>query len=104
MLFKLPAQQLMEVTHHLCPKQFKSYVVDRAWHDPEAAAHAARTFCLWAQDHYKPPATTSIPDALGRINSNATEAFGKFNQNQCNINSHPVDPRRAPDASSRRLS
>ena len=87
MLFKLPAQQLMEVTHHQCPKQFKSYVVDRAWHDPEAASHAARTFSLWAQDHYNPPVTTSLPDALGRLNSSQREGFGNLNTTQTNINS-----------------
>ena len=91
MLFKLPAQQLMEVTHHLCPKQFKSYVVDRAWHDPEAAAHAARTFCLWAQDHYQPPVTTSIPDALGRIHSSAREAFTNISNSQDSISSNRDD-------------
>ena len=92
MLFKLPAQQLMEVTHHQCPKQFKSYVVDRAWHDPEAASHAGRTFSLWAQDLYQPPVTTSIPDALGRINTSAREAFGNISNTQRSINSDSVDP------------
>ena len=86
MLFKLPAQQLMEVTHHQCPKQFKSYVVDRAWHDPEAASHAARTFSLWAQDLYQPPVTTSVPDALGRMNHNHESAFGKLKETQNSIN------------------
>ena len=38
------------------------------WRDPEAEAHAARTFSLWAQDEYQPPVTTSVPDALGRMN------------------------------------
>ena len=87
MLFKLPAQQLMEVTHHQCPKQFKSYVVDRAWHDPEAASHAARTFSLWAQGHYHPPATTSIPDALGRIESSTREALTNISNSQDGITS-----------------
>ena len=87
MLFKLPAQQLMEVTHHQCPKQFKSYVVDRAWHEPEAAMHAARTFSLWAQDLYQPPVTTSIPDALGRIQSSTREAFKNISNSQDSITS-----------------
>ena len=86
-LFKLPAQQLMEVTHHQCPKQFKSYVVDRAWHDPEAASHAARTFSLWAQGLYHPPATTSIPDALGRIESSTRAALTTISNSQDGITS-----------------
>ena len=97
MLFKLPAQQLMAVTHNLCPKQFKRYVVNRASNDPEAAAHTARTFSLWAQNHYQPPATTSIPDALGRINTANRSAFGDLNNTQRCINTNCVDPQRAPD-------
>ena len=92
MLFKLPAQQLMEVTHHQCPKQFKHYVVDRAWHDPEAASHAGRTFSLWAQDLYQPPVTTSIPDALGRIHSSTREAFTNISNSQSSISSDRDDP------------
>ena len=86
MLFKLPAQQLMEVTHHRCPDQFQTYVVNAAWRDPEAEAHAARTFSLWAQDEYKPPVTSSVPDALGRMNDNNESAFGTLQQTQVTIN------------------
>ena len=86
-LFKLPAQQLMEVTHHRCPDQFQSYVVNAAWRDPEAEAHAARTFSLWAQDHYQPPVTTSVPDALGRMNHNHESGFGSLEKTQQSINS-----------------
>ena len=76
----------MEVTHHRCPDQFQSYVVNAAWRDPEAEAHAARTFSLWAQDEYQPPVTTSVPDALGRMNHNHETAFGKLKETQKNIN------------------
>ena len=76
----------MEVTHHRCPDQFQSYVVNAAWRDPEAEAHAARTFSLWAQDEYQPPVTTSVPDALGRMNHNHESAFGKLKEAQDNIN------------------
>ena len=84
----------MEVTHHRCPDQFQSYVVNAAWRDPEAEAHAARTFSLWAQGEYQPPVTTSVPDALGRIttkymvvmNHNHESAFGKLKEAQNNIN------------------
>ena len=32
-LFKIPAEQLMEVTHHQSPEQFQTYVVNSAWRD-----------------------------------------------------------------------
>ena len=32
-LFKIPAAQLMEVTHHRSPAQFQCYVVNSAWRD-----------------------------------------------------------------------
>jgi hypothetical protein len=91
-LFKLPAQQLMEVTHHRTPKHFKTYVVEAAWRDHEAEAHAGRTFSLWAQNHYEPPISTSVPDVLGRMNHNHATAFGNFQENQENINASAVDP------------
>ena len=87
MLFKLPAQQLIEVTHHRCPDQFQTYVVNAAWRDPEAEAHAARTFSLWAQGEYQPPVTTSVPDALGRMNHNHESGFGSLEKTQQSINS-----------------
>ena len=67
MHFKLPDQQLMGVTHHRSNDQFQTYVVNAAWQDPEAEAHAARTFSLLAQDQYKAPVTACVPDALGRM-------------------------------------
>ena len=84
-LFKIPDQQLMDVTHHKSHDQFQSYVVNATWRDPEAEAHAARTFSLWAQDHYKPPVTSSVPDALGRMNDNHESAFGSLKQTQVTI-------------------
>ena len=76
----------MEVTHHRCPDQIQTYVVNRGWRDPEAEAHAARTFSLWAQDEYQPPVTTSVPDALGRMNHNHESAFGSLGETQKSIN------------------
>ena len=32
-LFKIPAEQLMEITHHRSPAQFQTYVVNSAWRD-----------------------------------------------------------------------
>ena len=86
----------MEVTHHQCPKQFKSYVVDRAWPDPEAASHAARTFSLWAQDLYQPPDTTSIPHALARHQPSTREALTNISNSQDSITSNCADPWSAP--------
>ena len=85
MLFKIPDQQLMDVTHHKTHDQFQTYVVNAAWHDPEAEAHAARTFSLWAQDQYKAPVTACVPDALGRINENQESAFGSIKRTQTTI-------------------
>ena len=85
--FKLPAQQLMDVTHHRSHDQFQSYVVNASWRDPEAEAHAARTFSLWAQDEYKPPVTACMPDALGRINENQESGFKNLKRAQASINS-----------------
>ena len=58
-LFKIPAEQLMAITHHRSPAQFQTYVVNSAWRDrintrpdPEAEAHPARTFSLWASGHH----------------------------------------------------
>ena len=79
MHFKLPDQQLMGVTHHRSNDQFQTYVVNAAWQGPEAEAHAARTFSLWAQDQYKAPVTACVPDALGRINESQESAFGSIN-------------------------
>ena len=83
--FKLPDQQLMDVTHHRSHDQFQSYVVNASWRDPEAEAHAARTFSLWAQDEYKPPVTACMPDALGRINENQESGFKNLNRTQASI-------------------
>ena len=64
--------------------------------DPEAEAHPARTFSLWASGHHtagnirnrcKPPVTNSVPDALGRMNDTHENAFGSLKQTQTNINS-----------------
>ena len=85
MLFKIPDQQLMDVTHHRSHDQFQSYVVNASWRDPEAEAHAARTFSLWAQDEYKPPVTACMPDALGRINENQESGFKNLNRTQASI-------------------
>ena len=85
MLFKIPDQQLMDVTHHKSHDQFQSYVVNATWRDPEAEAHAARTFSLWAQDEYKPPVTACMPDALGRINENQESGFKNLNRTQASI-------------------
>ena len=85
--FKLPDQQLMDVTHHRSHDQFQTYVVNASWRDPEAEAHAARTFSLWAQDLYKPPVTACMPDALGRMNETHESAFGSIKQAQTSINS-----------------
>ena len=49
--FKIPEQQLMDVTHHRSPDMFQVYVVNASWRDPEAEAHAGRTFSLFAQGH-----------------------------------------------------
>ena len=86
-LFKLPAQQLMEVTHHRCPDQFQSYVVNAAWRDPEAEAHAARTFSLWAQGQYEPPITNSLPDTLGIMDKKHESAFNSLKRSHKDINS-----------------
>ena len=85
--FKLPDQQLMGVTHHRSNDQFQTYVVNAAWQDPEAEAHAARTFSLWAQDQYKAPVTACVPDALGRINESQESAFGSIKRTQTTISS-----------------
>ena len=85
MLFKIPDQQLMDVTHHKSHDQFQSYVVNASWRDPEAEAHAARLFSLWAQDHYTPPITACVPDALGRINESQESAFGSIKRAQTTI-------------------
>ena len=87
MLFKLPDQQLMDVTHHKSHDQFQSYVVNASWRDPEADAHAARLFSLWAQDHYKPPLTACVPAALGHIQEANKSAFGSITRTQKSINS-----------------
>ena len=52
---------------------------------PEAEAHAARTFSLWAQDEYKPPVTACMPDALGRINENQESGFKNLTRTQASI-------------------
>ena len=97
-LFKIPAAQLMEVTHHQSPAQFQCYVVNAAWRDPEAEAHPARTFSLWAQDHYKPPITNSVPDALGRMKDSNDTAFGSLHKVQATISQNIfVDPQGDPD-------
>jgi len=75
----------MDVTHHKSHDQFQSYVVNATWRDPEAEAHAARTFSLWAQDEYKPPVTACMPDALGRINENQESGFKNLNRTQASI-------------------
>ena len=49
--FKIPEQQLMDVTHHRSPDMFQVYFVNASWRDPEAEAHAGRTFSLFAQGH-----------------------------------------------------
>ena len=77
----------MDVTHHRSPDQFQTYVVNASWRDPEAEAHAARTFSLWAQDEYKPPVTACVPDALGRINESQESAFGSIKRTQKSISS-----------------
>jgi hypothetical protein len=57
--FKLPAEDLMQITHHQSPQQFQCYVVNSAWRDrintqsdPESEAHPARQFSLWASGHH----------------------------------------------------
>ena len=87
MLFKIPDQQLMDVTHHKSHDQFQSYVVNATWRDPEAEAHAARLFSLLAQDHYKPPITACVPAALGHIKETNKSAFGSIKRSQKSINS-----------------
>ena len=68
-LFKIPAEELMEVTHHQSPEQFHMECYEKlhavlcrqlglarsdhhARSDPEAEAHPARTFSLWASGHH----------------------------------------------------
>ena len=87
MLFKIPDQQLMDVTHHKSHDQFQSYVVNASWRDPEAEAHAARLFSLWAQDQYKPPLTACVPAALGDMKETHETAFGSIKKAQKCINS-----------------
>ena len=86
-LFKIPDQQLMDVTHHKSHDQFQAYVVNATWRDPEAEAHAARLFSLWAQDHYKPPISACVPAALGNIKETNKSAFGSIKRTQKSINS-----------------
>ena len=99
----------MQITHHQSPAQFQCYVVNSAWRDrvntesdPEAEAHPARTFSLWASGHHtadnpktnqnnkrnrcKPPVTNSVPDALGRMNETHENAFGSLKQTATSIN------------------
>ena len=101
--FKLPDQQLMDVTHHRSHDQFQSYVVNASWRDPEAEAHAARTFSLWAQDEYKPPVTACMPDALGRINENQESGFKNLKRAQASISLYTVDPPGAQEHPSRQV-
>ena len=77
----------MAVTHHKTHDQFQTYVVNASWRDPEADAHAARLFSLWAQDHYKPPLTACVPAALGHIQETTKTAFGSITRAQKTINS-----------------
>ena len=62
-LFKIPAAQLMEVTHHQSPAQFQCYVVNSAWRDriatPNPILKPRRT--RRARSVSGPPDTTSRP-------------------------------------------
>ena len=94
----------MQITHHQSPAQFQCYVVNSAWRDrvntesdPEAEAHPARTFSLWASGHHKPPVTSNVPDALGRMKDSHDSAFGSLQKVQGMINQNKlVDPQGDP--------
>jgi hypothetical protein len=86
-LFKIPDQQLMDVTHHKSHDQFQKYVVNATWRDPEAEGHAGRLFSLWAQDHYKPPLSACVPAALGHIDETNKSGFGSMKRAAKSINS-----------------
>ena len=62
-LFKIPAEQLMEITHHRSPAQFQTYVVNSAWRDRIATRNPIlkprRT--QRARSRYGPVDTTSRP-------------------------------------------
>ena len=54
-LFGIPWGQLMAVTHHKSPDQFRrcsgkypEHVVETTWHDNERDAAVARKFNLWS--------------------------------------------------------
>ena len=65
--------------------------------DPEAEAHPARTFSLWASGHHKPPVTSNVPDALGRMKDSHDSAFGSLQKVQGMINQNNlVDPQGDP--------
>jgi len=108
--FKLPAEHLMEVTHHQSPEQFQCYVVNSAWRDrimtrdpilrprrtqrerspsgpPDTTQRATQKQTKTKRSRCKPPVTNSVPDALGRMNDTHENAFGSLKQTQTNINS-----------------
>ena len=55
-LFGIPWEAMMSVTHHQCPKQFRrcplptnrGHVVESSWEDPERDAEIGRKFNLWS--------------------------------------------------------
>ena len=100
----MPAEQLMEVTHHQSPAQFQCYVVNSAWRDriitrvpilkpkltPPAPSPSGRLATIQRAknktNRCKPPVTSSVPDALGRMNDSHESAFGRLKQTQTSIN------------------
>ena len=62
-LFKIPAEQLMEVTHHRSPEQFQTYVVNSAWRDRIVTRHPILKLrrTRRARSRYGPADTTSLP-------------------------------------------
>ena len=95
----------MEVTHHQSPAQFQVYDVNSAWRDrimtqdpilrpkptpPERFPSGPPVITQRAtqnkHNRCKPPVTSSVPDALGRMNDTHESAFGTLKQTQTNIN------------------
>ena len=105
----MPAEQLMEVTHHQSPAQFQCYVVNSAWRDrivtrdpilrprripperfpsgrPDTTQRATQNKKGYEMNRCKPPVTNSVPHALGQMNETHESAFGSLKQTQTSIN------------------
>ena len=104
-LFQIPWESLMAVTHHKCPKQFRKYPTQTGAHSrdqmegstdltlasAERDAHIGRTFNLWASGcrstprYHTPPVVLSIPDLMARFNTESTRAWGQLSWSQTEL-------------------